>query len=214
MKKAITILAVLIVLVGAVFAEIQTENHSIKLHTTVDPVVPVFHLNFKDVTATAAAGAALAADDAQSTNGGNTAFANNGAHTYTAESRAALEVGDISKGAITVNFDVTISNAAKIYRSYDLTFGATGFAVTKNNSPVTTAAPTPTLAGFGDHTGVSVSQKTQNVAATAAFNGTTCEADTVLATYKLVYAQDPAVDPTNAGATYTADVTLTITTTV
>ena len=213
MKKAITILAVLIVLVGAVFATTQEENHSIKLHTTVDEIVPIFHLVYKSATGTASSQVAIQAAE-QTTNGNNVAFADHGAHDYTTEGRGSVEVGDISQGPITVLFNVTISNPAKIVRAYDLELDATGFAVTHNGVGATTSITSKTLAGYGDHNGVSVAEKTANSIATATFTGKTCDASTVLATYQVVYAQDRDADPTNAGATYTSDVTLTITTTV
>ena len=213
MKKAITILAIFAIVIGSIFAANQTENHSIKLHTTIDEVVPVFHLVYKSASGTASSQVAIQTAE-QSTNGSNAAFTANGAHDYTTESRSAVEVGDIAKGPITVNFDVTISNPAKIVRAYDLTLNATGFAVTHDGSPATTAITSKTLSGYAEHNGVNVTEKTANSIATATFTGKTCDDSTVLATYKVVYAQDRDADPTNAGATYTADVTLTITTTV
>ena len=73
MKKAITILAVLIVLVGAVFAETLTETHSIKLHTTIDEVLPIFQFSNTSLTgAKDSAGQAVAnvQKTTNNTNGG------------------------------------------------------------------------------------------------------------------------------------------------
>jgi len=209
MKKAITILAALIVLVGAVFAETQTETHSIQLHTTVEKVEPIFHLVYVSSDGTAATGATIATGE-KATNSSNVKFTDGAERDYA----SALEIGDISKGAITVVFKVTLSNPAKLVQAYDLALDATGFAVTHNTTPATTAITSKTLSGFAAHNGVNVIQKVANSTATATFTGKTCDESTVLANYQVVYTQDTEADPTNAGATYTSDVTLTITTSV
>lgn len=209
MKKAITILAILAIVVGAVFAD-TVETHNIKLHTTVGSVVPVFHLVENSITAKASNGSDIADETVRSTNSANADFAQ---ATRTLTPDNAVEVGDITKANIVVSFDVTVSNAAKIVKNYTLAFTATGFDVNKNGQPYTTAVPTPAYTPNAQLTAASGVVMDGYV---AKFNGTTCsESGTKLATYQLTYAKDTTVDPTsNANdATYQSTVSMTITTT-
>jgi len=214
MKKAITILAVLIVLVSAVFADEPTqkvETHTIKLHSTVGGVVPVFHLVENSITAVKADNTDLSDDTVRATNASNVKFTDGASRVLDPDT--AVEVGDITKANIVVSFDVTVSNAAKIYKDYTLAFSATGFDVNKNGQRKTTAAPGEEYTANAQLVladGVTMNGKV------AKFNGTTCsENGTKLATYVLTYAKDPTVDPTSDlnDATYQSTVSMTISTT-
>ena len=122
MKKAITILAVLIVLVGAVFADpaVNPEVHSVKIKSTVVQVPPKFQMeysittsypNFTDLTGT--------------TN--NEATKNDwGVQSYV--DTTAKEVSDISKYNITGTFTAKVITDVKLKatdtQTYKLTWKA------------------------------------------------------------------------------------------
>jgi hypothetical protein len=221
MKKAITILAVLIVLVGAVFAE----THTIRLKTVVDEVIPAFQLSntsltaFKDVDGVKTE----VANVQQYTNPktGNPAeadeFAANGDHTYGTESRADVNVGDLSKYDVTVGFTVYVANKAKTLTDYRLTFTAGSFAVERNGvSRDQTLDPkaAPAISGLGAKNGTngeqSVETSDKSTYVLVDFNGNECVADTPIAIYTVQYDHDASIDPKAAG--YFADITLGITT--
>jgi len=213
MKKAITILAMIAIIAGAVFADPapQTETHTIKLHSTVGGVVPVFHLVENSITAVKADDSALSDATVRETNASDVKFTDGASRTLTPDT--AVEVGDITKANIVVSFDVTVSNAAKIYKDYTLAFSATGFEVNKNGQKTTTAVPGEVYTANDQLVladGVTMNGKV------AKFNGTTCsESGTKLATYVLTYAKDTTVDPTSDlnNATYQSTVSMTISTT-
>ncbi len=217
MKKVLTILVVLALVCGAVFADelpVQgaAETHTVKLHTTVGIVNPIFQLQATSLTAKAADDSDVTLAAVVNTNvdtNSNAKFKNGEAHDVA----DAIEAGDISKNAIVVNFDINLLNAAKLVKSFDIQLEATGFDVNKNGSRTTTADPTPVLTPATiTENGVVATEKTENAVFTATFNGTTCEAVT-LAAYKLTFAKDPAVDPTSDKnqATYKSTVTMTVT---
>ena len=213
MKKVLTILVVLALVCGAVFADTlpeqgNTETHTVKLHTTVGLVNPIFQLQAKSLTAKNASDEDVSLAEAVNTNTA-TKFANGETHDVA----DAIEAGDISKNAIEVVFDINLLNAAKLVKSFDIELSATGFDVNKNGSKTTTAAPTPVLTPETiTENGVEAEEKVENSVFTATFNGTTCTAVT-LAEYTLTYAKDPAVDPTSNlnDATYQSTVTMTVT---
>ena len=217
MKKAITILAVLIVLVGAVFA---AETHSIKLKTVVDEVIPAFQLSNTSLTAwkdvdgvkTAVANVQQYTNPAEADE-----FAANGDHTYGTESRADVNVGDLSKYDVTVGFTVYVANKAKTLTDYKLTFTAGSFAVERDGeSQNQTLDPNgaPAITGLGAKTGTngetSVTTTDETTYVLADFNGNECSANTAIAVYTVGYTHDPSIDPKASG--YFADITLGITT--
>lgn len=213
MKKVLTILVVLALVCGAVFADDlpnqgAAETHTVKLHTTVGIVNPVFQLQATSLRAVAADDTDVTLAEAVSTNTA-TKFADGGAHDVA----DAIEAGDITKNAIAVSFDVNLLNAAKLVKVFDIELSATGFDVNKNGSRTTTAAPTPVLTPETiTENGVEADEKVENSVFTATFNGTTCTA-VKLATFALTYAKDIAVDPTSDlnQATYKSTVTMTVT---
>ncbi|MBQ3696947.1 MAG: hypothetical protein II883_03425, partial [Spirochaetales bacterium] len=124
MKKAITILAVLIVLVGAVFA---AETHSIKLKTVVDEVLPAFQLSNTALTAKNSAGETMAKQQ-QYTNANKAVVdVEDGDYKAETEQRADVNVGDLSKYNVEVEFTVYVANKAKTLKDYRLAFTAGAF---------------------------------------------------------------------------------------
>ena len=218
MKKAITIRAVLIVLVGAVFAE----THTIRLKTVVDEVIPAFQLSNTALTAKNSAGEVVA-NVQQYTNPktGNPEaadeFTANGDHTYGTEQRADVNVGDLSKYDVTVGFTVYVANKAKTLTDYRLTFTAGSFAVERNGvSQDQTLDPkaAPAITGLGVKNGTdgkqSIKTTDESSYVLVDFNGNECVADTAIAVYTVQYDHDPSIDPKAAG--YFADITLGIAT--
>ncbi len=216
MKKAITILAIIAIVVGSIFAANQTENHSIKLQTVIDPVVPAFQLTNSSVTGNNSDGSTTGIGTQQWTNkpaapATPASFVNNGNHTYTAESRDAVLVGDISRYNVSAVFDVLLVNKAKEKKSYTVTLSAGSFNTKVNGAANATAPASHAVSGLGTKQGVTTSGSGDSF--TAAFNGTTCNQETdstTLAQYTVTYDKRAEIDP----GTYTADITMEITTTV
>ena len=216
MKKAITILAVLIVLVGAVFA---AETHSIRLKTVVDEVLPAFQLSntaltaFKDVDGVKTA----VVNVKQYTNAAKDEVdVDDGDHTYGTESRADVNVGDLSKYDVEVQFTVYIANKAKTLKDYRLAFTAGSFAVERDGVSLNQTLPPaddPEITGLGAQDGTngeqSVETSDKSTYVLVDFNGNECVADTPIAVYTVQYEHDPSIDPKAEG--YFADITLEIT---
>ena len=117
MKKLIAILAIAIVLVGAVFA--TDSAASIKVTTSVNPVEPTFKLTTEQVNQNLATVANQAAIDAITA----AALAGNTAHEITADS---LLVADQS-----VIFSVVQTNISKSVKTYTLSAVATDLLLYK-----------------------------------------------------------------------------------
>ena len=213
MKKAITILAILIVLVSAVFADPlpsndASEQHRITLKTVVRSVLPQFRLvaleNVQDA-------------ESVQTNETPNKFVNNG--DYGVTTPIVYQVADISTHDIDVTFTAKLLNEAKTGGTYTLGFEAGDFTdvwkvsngtVTKNN---TVSASTHTLTAATDTkatTGVTLGEVANNSEEiTIKFNGQECVAGDI-AFYHVVYTSDNTVID-NDGTGYFANVTLTIT---
>ncbi len=203
MKKAITILAVLIVLVGAVFAADGTkETHTIRLKTDVEGLAPAFQLTF-------VSGQKAQTSGVSTTNNGQTpATYNYEAQADPNYTGADIEVDDISKGNISVTFNVLLANEAKQLQDYQLTLKAGPFNVKKNGaaayvkpasaviSNVAPAARLGVVAKNAYDVAKATDQETGEISESVGlhFNGTTC-ATGALATYVVGYNQDTAVDP-------------------
>ncbi len=221
MKKAITILAVLIVLVGAVFATNSSEAHSIKLHTTIAEVLPVFQFSNTALTGAKNSAGATVANVVKTTNttNGGTEFTNTASYN-----EGPVEVGDLSKYGISATFTVSVANQAKTVRSFGLAFEAGAFEVSRGKVAGThpAASHSASPASRVEADGVTVSGSGD--ALTADFNGTTLSAtaaNRVLGTYEVTYNADPTIDPSVGNTTenaqgqvvsYTADIKVTITT--
>ena len=221
MKKVLTILVVLALVCGAVFA-VETETHKITLKTTIGEVLPVFQLVREAYTGTATDGSAVnAAEDITNTENGinENGIVEDGIRFVDAAEYALddLEVGDLSKYDVDVTFNVRISNAAKSVRVFTLTFDAGAFSVSRNKTVGSQAATTTALSANTNLVAASgVIAAANGQVLTATFNGTTLsENGTLLGTYNVVYPADSTIDPSfgnTTEATYTADITLTITT--
>lgn len=227
MKKVLTILVVLALVCGAVFA-VDTETHRVTLQTTIGEVLPVFQLVRAAYTGTATDGTAVTATaETTNTTGGINAngVTEDGIRFFDGADYelTELEVGDLSKYDVDVTFNVKVSNAAKSVRTFTLTFEAGDFSVSRNNKTDGAngkhAATTKEITAAGQLTGVKSSvSDTNDQIMLAVFNGTTLvpgQTGTVLGTYHVVYPADSTIDPSvgnSTTATYTADITLTITT--
>ena len=220
MKKVLTTLIVLALVCGAVFA---AEAHKVTLKSTVGEVLPVFQLVRAAYTGTASDGAEFTtAEETTNTTGGINAngIVEDGKRFIDTEYELTqLEVGDLSKYDVDVTFTVKVSNAAKSLRTFTLTFNAGDFSVSRNKVVGSQAATTKTLTAneaLVAADGVTASADDQVL--TAVFNGTTLtpgNKGTVLGSYNVVYPSDSRIDPSvgnETTATYTADITLTITT--
>jgi len=221
MKKAITILAVLIVLVGAVFAaDGATETHTIRLKTDVIGDVPAFRLSYTS--------GAKSNEATSSTNKTPTAYDSKNAASYGYDVQADasiyndVEVADISKNNLNVTFTASIVNEAKQVEDYLLVFTAGPFDAKANgkshpvNPATATATVNPNL--LSERKGITTEDAPAGVAANTDagdgslksgfglhFNGTTCVAGAV-GTFNVTYTKDPAVDPTDGQNLYMANI--------
>ena len=189
MKKVITILAILVVLTSAVFAE----THKIKIQATSAEAVPVFEMSIGSIKT-------------------NTASAQFG----TAENTTLVKT-DVAK---TINFEedstveviVKILNAAKTKQNFLLTFGDGVFQVYRNgeasSATGTNLNVTPSIA-TEEASGTGYSSTGTAGTVTVDFDGTRCDADSVITTATYTYDADATIDP----GTYSADIELVITTT-
>ncbi len=213
MKKAITILAVLIVLVGAVFA---AETHTIKMKADVTAVVPVFGLKYNTSVSNTTTGP-----------DGNGQYTNNYLASGTYNERygtvqTAVETGlKLDQGG-DVKFWAVLLNPAKETKNSSLTFSDGRFTVTENGVANTTVYIDPTIttpdedynndvAGFSvadgaDDDQVYVSFDGKQVVNNAGATGLN------LASANYHYSAHPNVDMPADGDFYYADVILTVTT--
>ena len=212
MKKVLTVLAVLVLLTGVVFA--ATETHTIKVSSTVNPDAPAFQLILGDIT----------------TNDGTTPvkFANAKAYAPyvaaveddpTTEENEAVAEQNVYASAVNFasnggTFTVTakLANAAKQVRVYTLTFKGGIFTVARavgtstEQAPASIAAATTIANGTTGITSVGI----DGAVATVSFNGATCsENGTILATAVYTYEEDKDIIP----GTYYADVVMEVSTT-
>ena len=120
MKKAITILAILIVLVGAVFATVNPEIHSVKIKSTVEQVLPQFQMAYSITTSEANF------TDLTGTTNNETTKNNWGVQSYV--DATAKNVSDISKYNITGTFTAKVITDVKLKatdaQTYTLTWKA------------------------------------------------------------------------------------------
>lgn len=199
MKKAITILAVLIVLAGAVFA---AETHTIRIQADVNDIDPIFALKYgATVTNT---------QDVYDTSN----------HSLVNSPVIANKVnGDplkLDEGGA-VEFYAVLQNAAKQISSYNLVFGGGSFSTVTTNGQSTpvNASIAVDSNSFADVDGCAVTAiQARTDAAKATFDGKKVTAaasglNLVKATY--TYTAAPNVDLLPAGQYYYADVTLTVT---
>lgn len=214
MKKAIAILAIMVVLVGVVFA--ADEAHTIKLKTKITGDDPVFSLSAAYV---ASENSTITA----STNTQDIAFSNT---TY--EGDRTIDVADLSKNSVTVNFAAQLANDAKTVKVYNLEFVPGPFAAKiyneqGNEEPYSIYPNSNTTTGAlienfeTNRKGVTATAVTSTLTdgqisftTDLTFNGKVCTSGD-LATFKVVY--DQVTDKDLVKGDYTANVQMTISTT-
>ena len=191
MKKVITILAILVVLTSAIFAE----THKIKIEATSTEVPPVFEMSIGSVKTNTAS-------SAFGTENNTTLVKTDVAKTFNFEDGADVLV------------TVKILNTAKTKTNFKLTFSDGVFEVYRNNvassATGTNAHVTPTIEvieklGTGY---ASTASTTEEGVLTLDFNGTRCTANSEVAGATYKYAKDPTIDPKEGG--YFADIKLDI----
>ena len=219
MKKAITILAVLIVLVGAVFAE----THTIKLKSDVSAVIPVFGLRFgtNDLTMTNETDLINDAEDPnykQYTN----RFGVADEYSYGTDPVDAQANPVVFADAVDVGFNLDKNGTVKVYacllnpakqiETYTLTFSDGEFDVKKNGGAAT-HTPTSIVAGdFINVTGVKSQAGASGNKADLTFDGkvVTGAKPLALASATYTYQGDDAIDMLPEGEFYYADIVLTV----
>ena len=214
MKKLIAILAIMVVIAGAVFADDlptknDSETHAITLRTIVSSVLPQFKL-----TASSNGNTASTNPDDSTTQAAQ--FVNSASYAGTGE----VVVADISLTDIIATFTASLENLAKTGGTYRLSFEAgtfqnvwkvVGTEVKKDQTiaPSTTSAPSlakPTSGAAG--VGLTIADPSGS-SIDITFNGQECTTG-ALAVYTVQYDQDTTVVD-NDGVGYTADITMTIT---
>lgn len=188
MKKLITILAILTVLVGAIFAD--AESHQIKITVTIAETVPAFQLKFNDANSNA-----------------NSVAFNGTPKSYNTPVAATIDFESDTAANRAITVDAYLGNTAKQSAQYTLTFSDGDFK-TSGNNPVTVASPSSITAivGSGAGYGTGVSTTVEDEVATVTFNGATrCVANTLIAQAKYQY---PKADI--APGSYTANIVMTV----
>ena len=208
MKKLIAILAIMVVLAGAVFA---SEGHTIRVKADVTEVIPAFQLMI-DLTEV---------DDFY-TNTTPTQYGNNAYSPLTNDTAKDVEFNLDQNGNVTVK--CYLANFAKTTHKYTLVFSDGAFKnIKKNKQDADDHAPTSITTSTGANVadtytitlgtahvdGDDTKPLLTNQAIEVQFHGKTVETkDVVLAQAVYAYTKDPAIDP----GVYYADITLTITT--
>ena len=187
MKKVITILAILTVLVGAIFAD--AESHQIKITVTITETVPAFQLKFNGANS----------------NSTPDTFLNGATRTDSTPVAATIDFESDTAADRTVTVNAYLGNAAKQTASYTLTFSD---GVFKDNEDATVVSPSSITAkvGSGAGYGTGVSTTVNGAVATSTFTGATrCVADTLIAQADYVYPKSDI-----APGTYTANIVMTV----
>ena len=224
MKKAITILAIIAIVAGAVFAgdPVHDGASAIKVTTSVSNVEPIFVLKSGNVTSDA-----HASDNA----GVRTPVATDAATAAAldGDTSVVITTNDLLNGNQTVTFDVYQNNATKAIKKYQLTAKATDLELYqyKNSAGVTVPnsgnTAHPAAAGLkkftvqqttvntfanGDLTAAQATYDGTATAKTVEYLGTNVAADTKVASFTCTWKQ-------NADAVvgdYQGTVTLTVAT--
>ena len=223
MKKLITILMVLAIVVGAVFAE--SEAHSIRIKSDVDGELPMFQLILLSST-----GVTYNEVNNQTTNTTPNAFGTgeNDSYAVNDTNATAVDVGfNLDEGG-TVTFIAKCANAARFSsddtgRVYTLVFTGGVFKVSRYGVASTTTVegeqtvttyeeliPEVTVKQTTNPSGFSYPDTINNgvkvkIGTSGVKTGT--DAGATMATAEFKYTADKSIDP----GTYYADVTLTIT---
>ena len=197
MKKVLTILAVLIVLTSAVFAE--SEVHTIRVKADVTEVVPAFQLWL----------------GATKTNTTPVVFTDNATYNLV-DDATAIDTGFNLDAGGSVTVYAVLANKAKINKAYTLTFSDGVFTVKRNSvggtlePSITTTALDPKITGTSS---IVKTSEADDAPVEVTFNGTTVTAtDPKLATAVYNYTGDPTIDPTAEDEYYYANIVLTVAT--
>ncbi len=223
MKKAITILAIIAIVAGAVFA--TSETHTVRIKADVNAIKPVFGLmmdgnSYKTNTA---------ALDGETDYTGDytTEFGRAASYGMTNEATAndsALAVSFKLDQGGTVTFNAVLLNNAKEISQYDLTFGDGVFTVSKNGIGNQQHGPSSVAVTKGsDITGLTITDGSATTPALydkkinldfdgKAISGVSNNAPKTLATAVYTYPEDLTIDALPQDQYYYADVTLTVAT--
>ena len=223
MKKVITILAILVLAVGMIFADPEPSNdpvqetHTIRIKSVVTNIRPVFQLVLSSATSNVAAVNTSGYNSI--TNNGETPNRFTGTNEYDPyDGTAAVNVGfSISEGG-SVTFKAQLNNATNTCESYKLKFSGGEFTGIKRyneesdnvgpSSIAVTAGTKPQVDGK-DAGIASITAGTENDV-TINFKGqlgSTVTLPLTVATAVYTYNEDKTID----ADTYYADVTLTVT---
>ena len=210
MKKLIAIVAIMVVLVGVVFA---AETHQIKIQANAATVVPAFQLNVGSVYTNTSATAFT--NDAE--------VENSNPVTYTpryTDNTVADTINFESTSEVTVY--AYLVNNAKTIQNYSISFSDGVFKDVKRNGTVASTASeyvSPTSIAATANPNIPTTQGVSATAGNAAysvaldFSGTTCTASAtarlLLATAVYSYAAHTDIDP----GTYNAYIVMTVSTT-
>lgn len=200
MKKTIAILAVLVIALACVFADVTSETHKLTVQTTVSLVLPSFSFSAKNNNVIVATNAQSAKfDTSESTD-----------PDFSGNATLVLANTDISNAAISQQFDIISKTVANYNGSFDLTVAATAFKGTDDND--TTYETVGDIAYvYAKLTPDASNHITTNAVAaekiTVTYKGKQVATDVGLGNVTITWPQDTAAIP----ATYTADVTLTVT---
>ena len=192
MKKLITILAILVLAAAAIFA--TSESHTIKITVNLAATTPAFQLVYGDAV----------------TNTGKATFGTK--PSYTADNNEAGYATGITDFTTSKSVSVTarIANAAQIQKTYTLSFGDGVFTVVRGGSNETEHAPTISVAASNNQLPTGIDSITiDDEEAAVEFNGAQCTANTNLVTATYTYGADTTIAP----GTYSADITMTVSTT-
>ena len=220
MKKLIAILAIAIVLVGAVFAEPtpKKETQTIYVYAEIEEVTPIFQLRY----------GTSVSDNGSSTFETGTVFTDAASYAIGADNDRIDVLADLNDGQDIV-VSAVVNNAAKAYRLYTLTFKGGVFANVSigassyNITPAITTDPTASST-VSTTKGVSAIGETAEGIVTIQFDGTLMENTTAFEIASATYKYDGSVTAAtgtnhewdsaviNPGK-YTADIVLEITTT-
>lgn len=195
MKKLIAILAIMMVLVGAIFAETSTTtNDELKVSIEITPVAPIFKLYGSLTSGTASTSSGMKAGESVET-----------AQTATASaSTIEFPTNSLLENPVTVYCVIKQTNDAKYKKAVSLAVSAS--AITDGISTSTPTVSTP--AAQNNENGVRTTAGTGAGAATVTYTGKTAASDDV-ASFNVVY---PAADL--IPGSYNGYITLTYTTTV
>ncbi len=217
MKKAITILAVLIVLVGAVFA---AETHTVKIRADVTSIVPVFGLQYTYQTTTVITNTTTQITSGADAGQWNNAWTNTGAYATNNTEATAVDTGlKLDKGG-DVYFYAMLLNPAKEKKNYTLTFKNGVFEDVPRAAGTAEIDITPdiTISGTNQTTGNGFSVTTEQAPAGGVFvkfdgkQVSNPTKDIQLATAKYTYSPVADVDmPAGEETYYYADVVLEVT---